>query len=76
MAVIDRRKKDRVWNVADENGVTHSQLRDGVTVAVLMDIRDELKRLNDLLHCQNFIGMPATRCSIRRKLPTPERVKP
>jgi hypothetical protein len=29
-------------------------------VAVMMDIRDELKQLNRLLACPNFIGIPAT----------------
>lgn len=27
-------------------------------VAVLMDIRDELKRLNALLHCHNCVAIP------------------
>lgn len=28
-------------------------------LAVLMDIRDELKRLNNVLQCPNFIAVPA-----------------
>lgn len=48
------RKKDREWNCGGEGGTTHEEAR----LAVLMDIRDELKRLNSLLHCQNFLGMP------------------
>ena len=34
-------------------------------VRVLMDIRDELKRLNNLLHCSNFTGIPHTLTKIR-----------
>lgn len=56
--MIDRRKKDVNWNVADNTGATYSNLRDGCAVAVLMDIRDELKRLNELLHCLNFQAIP------------------
>jgi hypothetical protein len=44
-------------------------------VAVLMDIRDELKRLNGLLACPNFIGIPATLRSIDRKVTKPKRRK-
>jgi len=29
-----------------------------IHAALLMDIRDELKRLNALLHCGNFIDIP------------------
>ena len=29
-----------------------------VPIAVLMDIRDELQKLNSLLHCKNFIAIP------------------
>lgn len=69
--MADRRKKDIDWHVADEQGVLHSHLRDGVTAAVLMDIRDELQRLNNLLHCHNFTSLPATVRTISRKMPAP-----
>lgn len=29
-----------------------------VQVALLMDLRDELQRLNRILYCQNFLAMP------------------
>ncbi len=35
-------------------------------LAVLMDIRVELKRLNNLLHCQNFIRVPTTLAAIKK----------
>lgn len=31
-----------------------------VQVAVLMDIRDELQKLNNVLRCPNFMGIPWT----------------
>ena len=51
----DQRHKDARWTIRDSgNGVSF----DGAQLAVLMDIRDELKLLNQLLHCQNFLEMP------------------
>jgi len=46
--MIDRRKKDRDWNVAEEDGSIPTWER--VQLAVLMNIRDALKRLNAFLH--------------------------
>lgn len=55
---VDRRKADVNWRVADEAGeilgVHHANL------AVLMDIRDELQKLNRLLGCQSFVGIPSS----------------
>lgn len=74
--MIDRRRKDREWVVTNEQGELYTGLRDGVSVALLMDIRDELKRLNTLLHCHNFVGIPATLRTISRKMPVRRRVRP
>lgn len=52
--MIDERKKDKNWVCADVNGAvspTHA------TLAVLMDIRDEMKELNRVFRCQNFLDM-------------------
>ena len=35
-------------------------------LAVLMDIRDELKRLNAFLHCPNAVAIPKLLRSIQR----------
>ena len=35
-------------------------------IAVLFVIRDELKKLNALLHCHNFTGIPHTLTSIKK----------
>lgn len=58
---VDRRKKNLNWFIANEAGQTYSSVqhgRDGAAVAVLMDIRDELKQLNSLLGCSNFVSLP------------------
>lgn len=58
------RYKDSNWNLPDPQVQTWEQAQ----VAVLMDIRDELKMLNTLLHCHNFTGMPAILRRIDRRL--------
>lgn len=66
--MADTRHKDAQWILrTDANGrVSWEQ----IIVAVLMDIRDEMKRLNTLLHCQNFIAIPRKLDAIHRKMPT------
>lgn len=54
----DRRRKNINWLIGD--GVNKTVGISDASLAVLMDIRDELQRLNTLLHCTNFLGMPAT----------------
>jgi hypothetical protein len=58
------RYKDTVWTLP-ENGNSY----DSASLGVLMDIRDELKSLNRLLNCTNFIQIPMILRGIRRKLP-------
>jgi hypothetical protein len=60
------RHKDVDWRLPDK-----VQSWTQVNAAILMDIRDELKRLNSLLHCSNFTEIPFTLKSIRRKMPAP-----
>lgn len=43
------RHKDANWNCGDPSTVTQEQAR----LAVLMDIRDELKALNRVMQCYN-----------------------
>ena len=47
------RHKDANW-ILPELAPSEGQAQ----IAVLMDIRDELKRLNALLHCENFQAIP------------------
>jgi hypothetical protein len=44
--------------VADEGGEIYSSARDGVFLAVLMDIRDELRSIRAVLQCGNFQAIP------------------
>lgn len=57
---VNRRLANVHWNVTDEQGEIWQTMRAGKSLAVLMDIRDELQILNRLLGCQNFTGVPAT----------------
>lgn len=54
--MADTRQKNGNWLVrpGSDGKFTWSQ----VQAAVLMDIRDELQRLNELLHCSNAIAIP------------------
>jgi hypothetical protein len=55
------RHKDANWNLHDPPTI------EGAAVAVLMDIRDELKELNRLLRCPNFQRIPHELSCIRRQ---------
>jgi len=59
------RHKDKNWNLPTPAVDTWEQ----ASAAILMDIRDELKRLNTLLNCPNFVEIPIILRGIRRKLP-------
>lgn len=48
--------KDIEWDLADSAGNISTWER--VQIAVLMDIRDELHRLNNVIQCHNFIAVP------------------
>ena len=60
------RFKNTDWNLPTDNG--RIKTWEQAQLAVLMDIRDELQRLNNLLYCQNFIGMPHTLKRIDKRL--------
>jgi hypothetical protein len=65
------RHKDFDWNLPDgkrtaDGKTTHSW--EAVHASLLMDIRDELKRLNSLLYCRNFLDVPHTLKRIDRRL--------
>ena len=46
-----------------------------VSIEVLMDIREELRKLNAIIGCQNFIEIPKTLRSIDRKVTKPKKRK-
>jgi hypothetical protein len=54
------RHKDANWNLAEE-GPGY----EGAKLAVLMDIRDELKVLNKVFACSNFLEIPRVLRDIR-----------
>ena len=62
--MADRRGKNVDWPPLDEDGKAPTWERIGI--AVLMDIRDELQRLNAAIYCPNFIGIPRTLRAIER----------
>ena len=68
---MDRRKANVNWLVVEEDGTLPTWERVGI--AVLMDIRDELQRLNGLLRCDSFLNIPrhlrAIDMNTRRKKP-------
>jgi hypothetical protein len=58
--MAETRHKDADWNLGEK------PTWDGAQLAVLMDLRDEIKRLNSLLYCPNFIAIPRILREIRR----------
>jgi hypothetical protein len=71
--MADRRKKDVDWLVADEGGTVPTWER--VNLAVLMDIRDELKRLNAAIYCRDFLAIPSTLRRISANTAKPRKKK-
>ncbi len=74
MSNIDRRKKDNLWYAADEDGKT--RLLEHVQIAILQDIRDELKTLNRVMLCHNTTSIPETLRVIAKNTKKPRRKKP
>ncbi len=68
------RHKDGDWNIPEKNlNWEH------VTCALLMDVRDELKRLNEtlqVLRCPNFHAIPGKLDRIRLNTTKPKKRKP
>jgi predicted metalloenzyme YecM len=71
---MNTRFKNVSWPLPTEKD-GRIQSWEAVQIAILMDIRDELQRLNSLLHCHNFTGIPATLRGISKKLATPRKPK-
>lgn len=63
------RKKDVYWNLPENNSW------EAVEVAILMDLRDELKQLNRLLSCSNFVAIPSILRGIRKNTTKKRRIK-
>jgi hypothetical protein len=70
MAEYDR-KANQNWTISKGSNGTYSH--EAAQLAVLQDVRDELQKLNSLLACPNFIGIPKTLREIKRatnRIPT------
>jgi len=59
---IDWRLPEGVRNV--DGSASHQWV--SIQVALLMDIRDELKGINSVLHCHNFLRIPQKLDAIQR----------
>lgn len=70
--MTDKRKKNANWNVVTDEGVCFERY-DYSTLAVLMDIRDELQALNAVLHCHNFLRIPSVLDQVVRNTKKPAR---
>lgn len=46
---------------------------DGLQLAVLLSIREELRSIRILLNCRNFLAVPAHLAAIRRNTARPKR---
>jgi len=68
-----RNTKDFEWGLSPDSRGKYSF--DSANLSVLMDIRDELKRLNNLLHCHNFVSIPQILKGIRRNTTKKKRKK-
>ncbi len=60
----DYRKKNGNWKLNPNPDGTYPA--NDARLAVLMDVRDELRSLNGLLGCTNFINIPKKLDAIRR----------
>ena len=65
------RFKNMDWDIAGSGTGSRVQVDiEGAILAVLMDLREEIQRLNMLLHCPNFMVIPGKLERIARKLPS------
>lgn len=65
---IEQRFKDWNWKtITDGNYYQTDYFYNHASLAVLMDLRDELQRLNRLLYCVNFQNIPHTLKQIARQ---------
>lgn len=46
-----------IWTTREDNG-SYTVGYERIQVVLLQEIRDELKQLNAVLRCPNFLGMP------------------
>lgn len=69
--MTDTRKKDMNWTVHPMDSGNFSY--DAAQLAVLMDLRDEMKKMNSILNCPNFLEIPAVLQRISRNTTKPRK---
>lgn len=70
----DRRFKDRDWALP-VNVSGNIETWDAVKLALLMDIRDELRTLTGIFRCPNFLAIPKTLHAIKRNTSKKRKVR-
>ena len=55
---IDKRQRNRTFSVVDDSNFYVNRMADGVFLAVLMDIRDDLFAIRARLDCHQTLGIP------------------
>lgn len=63
---MSRKEKDWDWTIKAKDSTSYGY--DGAILSVLMDIRDEMKRLNSVLQCPNFVAVPSKLDAIKGEL--------
>jgi len=75
--MIDRQQQNLDWYCADDDGHGGAKLRShingGAMLAVLMDIRQELRKINRTLQCEDTVDIPKILRSIRRNTAKPKK---
>lgn len=71
--MIDKRCKNFGWTVVRNNDGSFPTAH--VHSALLMDIRDELKSLNRILSCSNFLDIPFKLDAIKKNTTKAKRKK-
>lgn len=66
------RFKDSNWSLPQDREGNALDWK-SVEIAILMDIRDELKRLNGVLHCPNFLAIPQKLDTIEKNVRKPKK---
>lgn len=59
----DRRRKNVNWTIG--NGVSNTVSHSDAALAVMMDIRDEIQKLNRVFECPRFVSIPNVLREIR-----------
>jgi hypothetical protein len=60
------RFKDVNWDLPGDGQNNRVNTWEQAGIAVMMDVRDELKQLNRLLNCRNFLQIPWELYEIRK----------